>query len=113
MYRRQEGEWVGYILNTHIDEWIKNMVLGFGSIFSWRNVVGNNTYSNYTKMGGRIHRTIPLRMRLHTHIIVKTKHFYKCKKFILCKNTYTPQYVVITTKVKYDGATRTHAYTII
>ena len=35
-----------------IDE-VDNGLRGFGSIFYKRTVVGNNTYSIYTKMGGR------------------------------------------------------------
>lgn len=33
------------------------VIKGFGSIFYIRNVVGNDTYSIYTRMGGGIHRT--------------------------------------------------------
>ena len=32
---------------------VENVLRGFGSIFYKRTVVGNNTYSIYTKMGGR------------------------------------------------------------
>ena len=32
---------------------VENGLRGFGSIFYKRTVVGNNTYSIYTKMGGR------------------------------------------------------------
>ena len=44
---------------------------GFGEISYVISVVGGNTYSTYTKMGARIHRTVALRMCLLMYIIVK------------------------------------------
>ena len=38
-----------------------------GSIFYWQNVFGNNTYFTYTKMGGRTHSAVPLRLRLQIY----------------------------------------------
>ena len=37
------------------------MVCGFGFIFHKHRVVGGNTYSKNTKMGGRTHSAVPLR----------------------------------------------------
>ena len=42
----------------------------FGSIFYWYSIVGVDIYSICTKMGGGIHRTIPLRMRTHAYTIM-------------------------------------------
>ena len=44
---------------------------GFGEILYVISVVGNDTYSAYTKMGARIHRTVALRMRLRMYVIRK------------------------------------------
>ena len=66
------------------------MIWDLGSIFYKRTVVGNNTYSAYTKMGGtlpafkyeiedffftrlgtgRTHSAVPLRWRIMTYTIV-------------------------------------------
>ena len=49
-----------------------NLVWGMGvlvHIFYGHNVVGGNTYSTYTKMGARIHRTVALRMRMRVYKI--------------------------------------------
>ena len=40
------------------------------SIFYKHNVVGNNTYYMYTKMGGRTHSAVPLQMSLRIYTIV-------------------------------------------
>ena len=40
-----------------------------GEIFYKHSVVGNDTYSAYTKMGARIHRTVALRMRMRVYKI--------------------------------------------
>ena len=59
---------------THNDGWVWNVIKGLGSIFYKRTVVDNNTYFTYTKMGGRSHSAVPLRMRTHTHTITKIEH---------------------------------------
>ena len=48
--------------------------MGFlGEILYMHTVVGNDTYSVYTKMGARIHRTVALRMRTDAYTIVEIR----------------------------------------
>ena len=57
---------------NHNYEWNGIWMMVLGSMFYRNSVVGKDTYSIYTKMGGRTHSAVPLRMRTHAYTIVKT-----------------------------------------
>ena len=77
MYRRQKGKYIEKICKYTIMVGFKIRHESFDSIFYWNNVVGEDTYSMYTKIWREdivvpyvTTYAVPLRTRAHAYTIM-------------------------------------------
>ena len=69
MYRLQKGELGGYFGKHTMMGEVENGLRGLKEILYGVSVVSNNTYSTYTKLGGRTHSAVALRLRVQLYVI--------------------------------------------